>query len=130
MAVESRFKERCKVGDTPWDIGKPNPNLIQAISSIPIKPCKAIEIGCETGDNAIWLPQQNFHVLGIDSSEIAIEKAKEKASRANAKCAFLVSDILTPKLWDMLRRGGEAYGDDGKHRISQLQAGSVGTNRY
>jgi len=54
-----------------------------------------LDIGCGTGDNAIWLSQQNFHVLGIDTSEIAIEKAKEKASKANTKCAFLVSDILT-----------------------------------
>jgi SAM-dependent methyltransferase len=54
-----------------------------------------LEIGCGTGDNAIWLSQQNFHVLGIDTSEIAIEKAKEKASKANTKCDFLVSDILT-----------------------------------
>jgi SAM-dependent methyltransferase len=54
-----------------------------------------LEIGCGTGDNAIWLSQQNFQVVGIDASEIAIEKAKEKASKANTKCTFLVSDILT-----------------------------------
>jgi SAM-dependent methyltransferase len=94
MAEENRFKERYKAGDTPWDIGKPDSNLIQTVTTTPIKPCKALEIGCGTGDNAIWLSQQNFHVIGIDTSEIAIEKAKEKASKANAKCAFQVSDIL------------------------------------
>ena len=94
MAEENRFKERYKAGDTPWDIGQPDFNLIQTVTTTPIKPCKALEIGCGTGDNAIWLSQQNFHVLGIDSSEIAIEKAKEKALKANSKCTFLVSDIL------------------------------------
>jgi len=95
MTEEKRFKERYEAGDTPWDISKPDSNLIQTVTTTPIKPCKALDIGCGTGDNAIWLSQQNFHVLGIDTSEIAIEKAKEKASKANTKCALLVSDILT-----------------------------------
>ena len=92
--VEKHFKERYEARDTPWDIGKPDFNLIQAVTTRPIKPCKALDIGCGTGDNAIWLSQQNFHVLGIDTSEIAIERAKEKALKANVKCTFIVLDIL------------------------------------
>ena len=95
MTEENRFKQRYETGDTPWDIGKPDSNLIQIVTTMPIRPCKALEIGCGTGDNAIWLSQHNFDVLGIDASAIAIEKAKEKASKANVKCAFMVSDILT-----------------------------------
>ena len=98
MAEQNRFKQRYETGDTPWDIGKPDFNLIQTVTTTPIKPCKALEIGCGTGDNSIWLYQQSFHVVGIDASEVAIEKAKEKASKANAKCAFLVSDILTSRV--------------------------------
>src|SRR3974390_1320215 len=95
MTAEDRFKKRYESGDTPWDIGKPDFNLIQTVTATPIRPCKALDIGCGTGDNAIWLLQQNFDVLGIDTSEIAIEKAKEKASKAGVKCTFTVSDILT-----------------------------------
>ncbi len=95
MTVEKGFKERYETRDTPWDIGKPDFNLIQTVTATPIKPCRALDIGCGTGDNAIWLSQQNFHVLGIDTSEIAIEKAKEKASKMNVKCTFIVTDILT-----------------------------------
>ena len=95
MAAEKHFKERYEAGHTPWDIGKPDFNLIQTVTTTPIEPCKALDIGCGTGDNAIWLSQQNFHVLGIDTSEIAIEKAEEKALRVNVKCTFIVTDILT-----------------------------------
>ncbi len=94
MAEENRFKQRYQAGNTPWDIGRPDSNLIQAVTTVPIKPCNALDIGCGTGDNAIWLSQQGFRVAGVDTSEIAIEKAKEKASKANAKCAFEVADIL------------------------------------
>jgi SAM-dependent methyltransferase len=94
MTVEDRFKQRYQAGNTPWDIGRPDPNLIQAISSVPIKPCKALDIGCGTGDNAIWLSQRGFQVVAVDASEIAIAKAKEKASPLNTPCAFSVGDIL------------------------------------
>ena len=95
MPVEKRYKERYEARDTPWDIGKPDFNLIQTVTTTPIEPCKALEIGCGTGDNAIWLSQQNFNVLGIDTSEIAIEKAKGKALKANLKCTFIMIDFLT-----------------------------------
>jgi SAM-dependent methyltransferase len=72
--------------------------LIQTVAATPIKPCKAFEIGCGTGDNAIWLAQQNFHVVGIDASEEAIEKAKSKAGESNVKCDFIVSDIMTSRI--------------------------------
>ncbi len=95
MTAEKHFKERYEAGDTPWDIGKPDFNLIQTVTTMTIKPCKALDIGCGTGDNAIWLSEQKFHVIGIDTSEVAIEKAKEKALRANVKCTFILADILT-----------------------------------
>jgi 2-polyprenyl-3-methyl-5-hydroxy-6-metoxy-1,4-benzoquinol methylase len=94
MTVEDRFKGRYEAGDTPWDIGKADFNLKQIVNATPIEPCKAVDIGCGSGDNAIWLSQRGFHVVGIDTSEAAIEKAKEKASKANVNITFLVSNIL------------------------------------
>jgi SAM-dependent methyltransferase len=94
MAGENPFEERYQAGNTPWDVGRPDSNLIQAVTAVPIKPCNVLDIGCGTGDNTIWLAQQGFRVVGVDNSEIAIEKAKEKASKANAKCAFEVANIL------------------------------------
>src|SRR5579863_3072092 len=93
MTPEDRFNEHYKEGSTPWDIGKPDFNLVRAVSAVPIAPCKALDIGCGTGDNAIWLSEQGFTVVGVDTSEIAIEKAREKAAKAKA-CTFAVWNIL------------------------------------
>jgi SAM-dependent methyltransferase len=93
--IEKRYKERYEARDTPWDIGKPDFNLIQTATTMPIAPCKALDIGCGTGDNAIWLSQQHFRVLGVDTSEIAIGQAKEKALKAKVPCTFIVVDFLT-----------------------------------
>lgn len=95
MAGKNSFKQRYRAGNTPWDIGRPDPNLIRAIATVPVNPCSALDVGCGTGDNAIWLSQQGFRVTGVDALEVAIEKAREKASKAKADCSFEVADILS-----------------------------------
>ena len=98
MSVKKRFKERYKTGNIPWDIGKPDFNLIETVTKIPIESCKALDIGCGTGDNSIWLAQKQFQITGTDVSEIAIEKAKEKALKNNVKCTFLVVDFFKSRI--------------------------------
>jgi SAM-dependent methyltransferase len=53
-----------------------------------------LDIGCGTGDNSIWLAQNSFQVTGVDISEVAIQKAIEKALKADVKCTFMVIDFL------------------------------------
>jgi SAM-dependent methyltransferase len=94
MRNAEHFKEMYRVGEAPWDLGKPDANLIHTVTTTPIRPCKTLEIGCGTGDNAIWLAQQGFDVVAVDASPIAIEQAKEKAAKTGAKCDFLVLDVF------------------------------------
>ncbi len=94
MTTEDRFKEMYKSGCTPWDIGRADSNLIEVVTEKRIAGCKAIDIGCGTGDNSIWLAQNHFRVTGTDTSEIALEKAKEKASKAGVQCGFIIADFL------------------------------------
>ena len=94
MSVEDRFKKRYNTGNIPWDIGKPDFNLTETVIQNPINSCKVLDIGCGTGDNSIWLAQKHFQVTGTDISEIAIEKAKEKASKKDVKCTFHVVDFI------------------------------------
>jgi SAM-dependent methyltransferase len=98
MTTEERFQKRYESGDTPWDIGKPDFNLIQTVTAMAIEPCMALDIGCGTGDNSIWLAQKRFQVIGIDISEIAIQKARDKALATQVECTFMVLDFLTNKI--------------------------------
>ncbi len=61
---ENRFENRYVSGDLPWNINRPDYNLINVITTEKIAPGKAIDIGCGTGDNAIWLASQKFEVYG------------------------------------------------------------------
>jgi 2-polyprenyl-3-methyl-5-hydroxy-6-metoxy-1,4-benzoquinol methylase len=42
--------------------------------------------------------KNRFQVFGTDTSDIAIEKAKEKASKANVECDFMLIDFLKNKI--------------------------------
>lgn len=72
MTIEKRYRGRYKSGDTPWDVGQPDFNLIDAVTENNIKSNKALDVGCGTGDNTIWLAQNRFEVTGIDVSDIAL----------------------------------------------------------
>jgi SAM-dependent methyltransferase len=94
MDVTNRYEMRYRNGNAPWDVGRPDSNLISTVRSFPIEPCKALDIGCGTGDNSIWLSQEGFQVVGVDSSKLALNKAREKALEAQAKCKFINCDFL------------------------------------
>jgi len=94
MTEKPSFQERYKTKNTPWEINRPDNNLINIVTNMPIKACKAIDIGCGTGNNAIWLAKNGFEVCGCDISDIAIERAEKKAVEADVECSFLVLDFL------------------------------------
>ena len=75
----------------PWDTGEPDPALVEAIESRLIAPGRALDVGCGTGTNAIFLAEQGFDVIGIDISKNAIDKARAKAG---GRCRFEVGDFL------------------------------------
>lgn len=96
--MTNRFDERYKTGDLPWNINRPDYNLVGIVESHPIVPCKALDIGCGTGDNAIWLSREGFRVTGIDYSEVAVEQARRKAKECNADLNFFIKDFLSEQV--------------------------------
>lgn len=77
-----------------WDTGYPSTELTKAVNEGEVKPGRAIELGCGTGSNAIYLAQQGFDVTAVDVSPTALERAEEKAQQAGVKIRFLLADVL------------------------------------
>lgn len=80
--------------DIPWNQPGPSRELKRLISSGMVKPCKAIDLGCGTGSNAIYLAKKGFDMTGVDICTKAIEIAKAKAAQKAVTCDFLVCDLL------------------------------------
>ena len=52
----------------PWNIETPPDVLSGLVKSGRIRPCRAIDLGCSTGNYAVWLAGLGFDVTGVDSS--------------------------------------------------------------
>ena len=76
----------------PWDMGA-REELMSLLESGRIKPCRAIDLGCGTGANAIYLAQQGFDMTGVDYAAGAIEKARARATEAGVQVNFIVDDL-------------------------------------
>jgi len=80
--------------EIPWNIETPPKALIELVESGKVKTCKTIDLGCGTGNYAIYLANIGFDVTGVDISPTAIKIAKENAKKKGVKINFLVADVL------------------------------------
>ena len=55
-------------------------------------PGRALDLGCGTGTNSIYLARHGFAVVGIDFSPKAIAMARAKARRANVAIEWHIAD--------------------------------------
>jgi SAM-dependent methyltransferase len=94
MSDVAHWEEMYHAGTPPWDTGRPSSELIRVVGAAKIRPCRAIELGCGTGTNAVWLAHQGFDVTGVDLVPLAIEQAKKRAAAAGVGVRFVAADLL------------------------------------
>jgi methyl halide transferase len=88
------WNESYTSGDAPWDTGEPDNHLVEFVRSGAVASGRALDVGCGTGTNALWLAEQGFKVLGIDIASVAIEQARAKATKVKSDCRFETLDFL------------------------------------
>jgi 2-polyprenyl-3-methyl-5-hydroxy-6-metoxy-1,4-benzoquinol methylase len=77
----------------PWDIGRPQKEFVQ-LEEVGEIVGSVLDVGCGTGENALFLASQGHAVWGIDFSPIAIKNARSKAERHKLNINFLIWDAL------------------------------------
>lgn len=92
------WDKRYADGELPWDSGEVDVHLGRVLARHGIEPGKALEIGCGTGTNTIWLAQQGFTMTGQDIAQNAIARAKAKVAAAGVKCRLFVGDVLVDEV--------------------------------
>jgi cyclopropane fatty-acyl-phospholipid synthase-like methyltransferase len=75
-----------------WVFGT-HPELEQLVESGRIQPGRAIDLGCGTGREVIYLAQNGFEVIGVDISPTAIAMAQTAAEKARVSAKFIVDDL-------------------------------------
>jgi cyclopropane fatty-acyl-phospholipid synthase-like methyltransferase len=95
------WEQRYTTGDIPWDSGVPSLELQKLFHEHTLQPKTAIELGCGTGSNAVWLAQQGIQVVALDVSETALQRARERAAEAGVEVDFRRADLLQPQALEL-----------------------------
>jgi len=80
-------------GTPPWDIGRPQATIVRLAEAGEITG-SVLDVGCGTGENALYLAERGIQVVGVDAAPVAIERAEAKARDRGIGVEFLVWDAL------------------------------------
>lgn len=87
------FNDDYEAGTAPWDTGRPQPRFV-ALGQSGTMQGSILDVGCGTGENALYFASLRYEVWGIDGAPSAIERARRKAAERGLSAQFLVHDAL------------------------------------
>lgn len=81
----------------PWEMG-PRSELVDLVTSGRLSPDElplAVDLGCGSGANTVYLAEQGFDVTGVDFSPVALRRARALAEEAGVedRCVFVEGDL-------------------------------------
>ncbi|HEY5275397.1 MAG TPA: class I SAM-dependent methyltransferase [Coriobacteriia bacterium] len=87
------FEWAYRNGTPPWDIGRAQPAIVR-LAEEGLIAGDLIDVGSDTGENALYLASRGLAVVGVDAAPTAIAQAQEKARQRGSSATFLVTDAL------------------------------------
>jgi cyclopropane fatty-acyl-phospholipid synthase-like methyltransferase len=122
MAQSAEFESSYQ-GTPPWDIGRPQPAIVRLAETGQIKG-SVLDVGCGTGENALYLAERGFAATGVDGAPTAIRKARAKAKARGLEASFEVADALDlsmPKPFDTVIDSGlfHVFSDEDRARFTE-----------
>lgn len=87
------FFDREYLGRPPWDIDRPQPEFMRLEQADEIVG-RVLDVGCGTGENAIYFAQRGHDSWGIDFSPNAVQRARTKAAERGAPVTFREANAL------------------------------------
>lgn len=96
-AVRRALEEYYRAGKPPWDTGVTPPELVALVEGHgeghdALPPGPALELGCGTGTNAIYLARHGWEVVAVDLVGRAIELARERTEAVGVDVRLLHGD--------------------------------------
>src|SRR4051812_7704514 len=90
MSVAYRILYR--LGITPWDRDEVPPRITQVAAERPA-PGRALDLGCGTGRDAVYLGQQGWAVSAVDAVPKALDAARRRSRQAGVDVDFRQGDV-------------------------------------
>lgn len=87
------FDLQYVIGRTPWDTQVTPPEVVELFGGKGLPAGRALDLGCGTGTNCVYLASHGWQVVGVDFSTVAIWQARRRARRAGVDCRFYRADV-------------------------------------
>lgn len=82
----------------PWETG-PRGELVDLVTTGRIRPGRAVDLGCGSGANAVFLAAHGFDVTGVDFSPVALDRARRAAAAAGVEVRLVNADLTAAPDW-------------------------------
>lgn len=83
-----------RFGFAAWDTGRPVPMVVEAVEGPNrMAPGRALDLGCGTGRNAVYLARHGWDVTGVDLVHHAVALARRNADAAGVSPRLLEGDV-------------------------------------
>lgn len=86
------YEDRTK--PCPFFVGSPDESLAKWVDEKLVRPGKAIDLGCGSGRNAIFLARRGFVVEGVDYSQKAIDWGAERVREAGVSVRLRCQSVF------------------------------------
>lgn len=87
----SQWDKRYAEVGLQWGV-EPNRFLVREAAGL--EPGSALDVASGEGRNAIWLAEAGWHVVGVDFSRVAIDKARRIAANRGVDVEWVVADVV------------------------------------
>jgi SAM-dependent methyltransferase len=91
--VDAGWDQHYRKHDHRGTSGKPNGVMLAEIAGL--APGRALDVGCGSGADAIWLALQGWQVTAVDVSQAALDRAAIDAHDAAVAVTWVCADIST-----------------------------------
>jgi SAM-dependent methyltransferase len=86
------YRTAYLLGLKVWDRGVPTADLVELVEGASA-PGRALDLGCGTGTDSIYMAQHGWDVMGVDMVPKALSIARRKAAAAGVSPHFVEGDV-------------------------------------
>lgn len=120
--MEPPYRLLYFLGLTPWDREQVPAPVSELADELSAAPGRALDVGCGSGRDAVYLAGRGWTVSGVDGVPRAIERARQRAEKAGTEVNWVVGDVTAlPSLgigesYDLVLDRGCFHGLSGEAR--------------